>query len=243
MDRGAATGTIASWLKAEHGRLHGEVRGPMSAVEMMREASAHDFDSTYNIPARKTEGHLSRARMRLMATQDDYLPETSGRGVSDLLKLVAGQQVKQALAICSSQGEFDSLVRYAHITTFFTESAVVPSRESAIPDLKGVLDTLDFKVEGSLAVIADRAKEGTDWGKSKSDMRTGAWLGEVACLDATFSVIEIIAEQVGGHEKVPLRMPGKDDEATPIVYPFMVGSRGLEPLTSSTSMRRSSQLS
>lgn len=223
LDRDAATGAIASWLKAEHGRLHGEVRGPMSIVATMREASAFDFDSIHNIPARKTEGHLSRARMRLLATQDDYRPETAGRGVSDLLKLVAGQQVKQALAICSSQAEFDALVRYAHILTFFTKTAVAPVSNTADASLQGVLDTMDCKVEGSLVVIADRAQEGTDWGKSKSEMQTGAWLGEVACLDATFSVIDIIAKQVGGYEKVPLRMPGKDEEMTPIMYPFLGG--------------------
>ena len=223
LDRESATYTIASWLKSEHARLHGDVRGPMSIVEMMREASAHDFDSINNIPARKTEQHLTRARMRLMATQDDFRVETAGRGVSDILKLIAGQQVKQALAICHDQADFNTLVQYAYLTTLFTKTAVEPVFEKATLDLKETLDVLDFKVEGSLAVIAARAQEGSDWGKSISDMRTGAWLGEVACLDASFRVIDIIAEQVGAYEKVPLRMPGKDEDTTPIIYPFLGG--------------------
>lgn len=224
LDREAATPVFMKWLRAEHARVHevaSENPSTMSNLEAMRQATAAPFEGYANIPARKTEQHLKRARLRLEGLEDDFTIENAGRGLGDILKLVGGQQVKRTLAMARSQSEFTAFATSVHLTIPLSVSSAKMANQFEPTELiTPVLDVLDFKIEGSLRVITDRAQEGSDWGELNSMMTQAAWLGEVACVEAAFSTIEYVAARVGSYEAVPLRPPAKDDASIEPIYPF-----------------------
>ncbi len=224
LDRDAASQVFTGWLKSEHARVHTlTLKDPsiMSDLNAMRSATASEYDSYENIPARKTEQHLVRARLRLESLEDDYDLEIAGRGLSDILKLVAGQQVKRALAMSRTQAEFSSFATTMYLTTpISVHSACVMDVADPTESITPALDLLDFKVEGSLRAINQLSREGSDWGELNSPMTQAAWLGEVACIEAAFSAIEYVAARTGSYEAVPLRPPAKDDQDIEPIFPF-----------------------
>lgn len=212
--------TFSGWLVGEHARLHGPGTSVMSDLNTMRRATSLGYDNPSNIPVKKTQAHLRRMRHHLDALLEvGYDQEQAGRLTSDILKLLAGQQVKRLVANSSDQTDFVERLRYADHGVRYT-LLMSDLQSTDTQEITQKAELLDFKLNGAIRQIADRAQDGSDWGKEDSEMVKAAWLGEAACAQFAVSAIDFLAGLTGSIEQVPLRTPAKDEADAPFEFPF-----------------------
>jgi len=217
------TETVSLWTHHEHERLHGPGTSLLSDLEKMRRATSLDYMDPNNIPVQKATQHLQRLASRagnLIAAE--FEPDFTGRAVSDCLKLVAGQQVKRALASASDKGDFVKILLAPDddIQALIDDAAMpVPSITDDV-FMQDELEILGAALDTSWRTINHRAILGSDWGSDQSPMIMAAQQGQTACLRMAISTVRFAAQHLGGFEQVPLREPASDAETSVLSYPF-----------------------
>jgi hypothetical protein len=214
---------FGDWNLAEHKRLHAGGQSVQSNLGDARRSAALPLSDVMNKPYVKTIQHLQRLRMRAVGLEEvGYHPDMVARVTSDSLKLMAGQQVKRALARAASQDDFIARVLLRdEETPLVVEQAYRQIAEAFNPAaLEEEFDILHEALSASLLTIHDRAVTGQDWGEEKSPMVTATQEGEVACARFGIVVVGFVAAEMGGLQHVPLRIPAQDEAIVPNIFPF-----------------------
>jgi sulfopyruvate decarboxylase subunit alpha len=148
-------------------------------------------------------------------------PDFTGRTIADSLKLVAGQQVRQAYARARSQEHFTELILTPRgDMDELTEAAcqIMPPVEGHF--IENELELLRSGLDSSLRLFHQRAQTGTDWGADQSPMVQAAKNGEVGAIRMGVSLVRFVAHNLGDFETVPLRHPAAEAAPSVLYYPF-----------------------